>query len=376
MEIGEGITIGNITYSDDLATVLSADKDITSFELIRGVRVIGTNAFAGCRNLRVVRIPETVIRIEDYAFRDCTYIRDLYLPFYIEYISPLAFTNSHPDKEHPYQLRIPNVHIPKDAFRKYAYLLPQYIDWMDCEEYDIPLYELEEDDEFDYLQGLPIFIDEHEALRMAVVDGLDKELVLPEDLERDVVVNSSVEKDIVKEMWSCALKDCGFLLERELVDSKDYPVIDNIDKSFGLILASMVKNTYSFGWACNGPMSMIENALSEALQWGAILPIIWETPDDNELYGDGLYFYCHSTYGDLVGYFQENVLKEACEMERWNEQVRLNYHGILESYVKQYTRRGYAITIPLFQKLFHDCMRMMFQIGFSYGLKYRRIHGQ
>ena len=79
---------------------------------------------------------------------------------------------------------------------------------------------------------------------------------------------------------------------------------------------------------------------------------------------------------DLVGYFQENVLKEACEMERWNEQVRLNYHGILESYVKQYTRRGYAITIPLFQKLFHDCMRMMFQIGFSYGLKYRRIHGQ
>ena len=68
----------------------------------------------------MVRIPETVIRIEDYAFRDCTAIQEMYLPYYIEYISPLAFTNS--DESEPFYLCIPNVHIPKDAFRKYAYL--------------------------------------------------------------------------------------------------------------------------------------------------------------------------------------------------------------------------------------------------------------
>ena len=67
----------------------------------------------------MVRIPETVIRIEDYAFRDCTAIQEMYLPYYIEYISPLAFTNS--DESEPFYLCIPNVHIPKDAFRKYAF---------------------------------------------------------------------------------------------------------------------------------------------------------------------------------------------------------------------------------------------------------------
>ena len=118
METNDGIRIGKVVYSDDLSTVLSADKDITSFEIIRGVRCIGSRAFSGCRKLRVVRIPETVIRIEDYAFRDCTAIQEMYLPYYIEYISPLAFTNS--DESEPFYLCIPNVHIPKDAFRKYA----------------------------------------------------------------------------------------------------------------------------------------------------------------------------------------------------------------------------------------------------------------
>ena len=83
METNDGIRIGKVVYSDDLSTVLSANKDIMSFEIIRGVRCIGCRAFSGCRKLRVVRIPETVIRIEDYAFQDCSAIQDIYLPYYI-----------------------------------------------------------------------------------------------------------------------------------------------------------------------------------------------------------------------------------------------------------------------------------------------------
>ena len=47
----ETVTIGGITYSVDMATVLSADQSITSFQLERGVRYIGENAFANCQNL-------------------------------------------------------------------------------------------------------------------------------------------------------------------------------------------------------------------------------------------------------------------------------------------------------------------------------------
>ena len=62
--IEDSITINGITYSADMATVLSADKDITSFQLTRGVRYIGEYAFAGCQKLRIVHMPEMVIRIE------------------------------------------------------------------------------------------------------------------------------------------------------------------------------------------------------------------------------------------------------------------------------------------------------------------------
>ncbi len=77
LHIEESITIDGITYSADMATVLSADKDIASFQLISGVRYIGEYAFAGCQNLRIVHIPETVVRIEDFAFRDCFGLKEV-----------------------------------------------------------------------------------------------------------------------------------------------------------------------------------------------------------------------------------------------------------------------------------------------------------
>ena len=87
------ITINGFTYSADMATVLSVDKGILSLNgMQRGVRYIGEGAFAGCENLRIVRIPDTVINIEDFAFRDCPNIQEVYLPYGMEYISPLVFT--------------------------------------------------------------------------------------------------------------------------------------------------------------------------------------------------------------------------------------------------------------------------------------------
>ena len=166
----EGITINGITYSDDMATVLAADRNIPSFDLIRGVRYIGRYAFADCKNLKVVRIPETVIRIEDYAFLNCTSIQELQLPYYMEYISPLAFTNSDPAGR--FHLVIPKISFPKESYQLYAYLLPQYISWLDHDDYGVPFHELEAREEWDDILGLPTIINEHEIYRMTILNDL------------------------------------------------------------------------------------------------------------------------------------------------------------------------------------------------------------
>ena len=66
------IVVGDIVYSSDLKTVISSKKDITYLNLVRGVRCIGRYAFADCKDLTIVRIPETVIFIDDFAFQNCT----------------------------------------------------------------------------------------------------------------------------------------------------------------------------------------------------------------------------------------------------------------------------------------------------------------
>ena len=369
METNDGIRIGKVVYSDDLSTVLSADKDITSFEIIRGVRCIGSRAFSGCRKLRVVRIPETVIRIEDYAFQDCTAIQELYMPYYIEYISPLAFTNS--DESEPFYLCIPNVHIPKDAFRKYAYLIPEYISWFDCEHYGITSEELEEDEDFDYILGYPISIDEKEFCRMALINDLEELFCISQDIERDEDINDSDKDQIIAEMMDCALKECNFVQSEELVSSKDYPIIDNIEESFGCMLESSVKDHIFFGWPWNCPTDIIDKALSDSMKWGAILPLIWDEPDDPEMYRVNLFIYCTASYGDLTSYFQEQYLQTDSKINEWCNLFDRSYGKVMKTGLEQCNQRGYDISISLYQKLFHDCMRILFQIGFSYGLKCR-----
>lgn len=366
METNDGIRIGKIVYSDDLSTVLSADRDITSFEIIRGVRCIGCHAFSGCRKLRVVRIPETVFRIEDYAFRDCTEIEELYLPYYIEYISPLAFTNS--DESEPFYLRIPNVHIPKDAFRKYAYLIPEYISWFDCEQYGITSEELEEDEDFDDILGYPISIDEKEFCRMAILNDLEDRSCISRNLERDEDISDSDKGQIVAEMMDCALEECDFVQSDDLVSTKDYPIIDNIEESFSCMLESTVKDHITFGWTWNCPMDIICEVLSDSMMWGAILPLIWDEPDDPDMYGANLFIYCRAAYGDLTSYFQEQYLQTDSKINEWKAPFYLNYGKVLKTGMEQCNQQGYVISISLFQKLFHECMKILFQIGFSYGL--------
>lgn len=368
----EGITIQGITYSDDMATVLAADRDIPSFDLIRGVRNIGSHAFADCKNLKVIHIPETVIRIEDFAFLNCTSIRELQLPYYMEYISPLAFTNSDPAGR--FLLAIPKISFPKESFFRYAYMLPQYISWLDHDDYGVPFHELEAREEWDDILGLPTIINEHEIYRMIILNDLKGRYLIADDLERETVVSDSDEKEIIEVVWKLALESTTFLQADSLVGTDEYPIIVSIDETFAAILEKKVADSYEFGWTRYRPITSMEDSLRESLLWGYILPVIWSVPDDPEVYGKDLFIYCKASYGDLVGHFENGYLKGDRQMvEEWHDTILIKDHlKILSYYLEYYNKKSYEITIPLLRKAFLSCMKMMFHIGFSYGMKYRK----
>ena len=372
MENLNAIRIGAFAYSDDLATVLWADKDITSLDgMERGVRCIGEGAFSGCEKLRVVRIPETVIMIEDFAFRDCTNIQELHLPYYMEYISPLAFTQS--GRQNEFYLPIPKVLIPKDAdaFRKYAFLQPQYISWFDSEEYGVTDDELKEDGIPDMTGGYPIVIDEDELYRMFIKDSLQDGINVSSDLGFDQEVEESDEAVINETSWELAMSKCEFLQRDELVRVEDDPLIRQTDKSFcSFLVENTIGISYSSGWNYR-PIEILAEALRESLIVGFILTA---TGENLEREGKELFDYVMRSYEDVVIQFCNDTVWQDPLLRSWYERMELDCEGLLMSQVMEYHRRGYAISVPLMRRLFSACMRIVFHIGWSYGLKYMRLH--
>ena len=356
----EGITIGGVTYSDDLATILSAPKDIRALELIRGVRCIGRCAFEGCKNLRIVHIPETVVWIEDFAFRDCTAIQELHLPYYLEYVSPLAFTKS--EKENGFLLVIPRVVIPEDAFRKYAYMLPQYIAWDDSNLYGVDYDALMEDDIFDDLFGFPIIVNEEEVYRMFIETHLRGQYRIASDLKADVKVSHADEEEIGRVVWEDTLLKCNFIQAEELVRTEDYPVVNQIDESFSKLVEVVVKDNYEFGWDYS-PLDTLNYTLQECVKTAFILPVTAESLDWS---GEELIVYDKN----IVAEFENERLPENQRLEEWYSRMSFDCSGIVMFAVQEYHRRAYDMSVPLLKKLFLSCMRTMFRIGLSYGIIY------
>ena len=64
------------SYENKLVTRIAEEgfannTSITSIKLSDGIQSIGASAFAGCTNLQLIYLPETLTEIADYAFTDC-----------------------------------------------------------------------------------------------------------------------------------------------------------------------------------------------------------------------------------------------------------------------------------------------------------------
>ncbi len=82
--------LGNST-NPYLALIEVTDRSMASYEIHPDTKLICSEAFAYCYNLKEIEIPYGVTRIENIAFLDCTNLISIVIPDSVTYIGPSAF---------------------------------------------------------------------------------------------------------------------------------------------------------------------------------------------------------------------------------------------------------------------------------------------
>lgn len=347
------ITINGFTYSPDLTTVIAVEKDITSLDgMQRGVCYIGKMAFAGCSNLRVVRLPETVIGIDDFAFCDCENLMDVHFPFNIEYISPLAFTNSVKGKPF-YNLNI-NAIIPIEAYLKFTFLTPQFVSESCYEECGFTMDDLDRLEGWDELDGLPVYVDEDELYRMAIMDHLQREYMVGELTEADAEkeaenlrgIYQQVRDRLYEEIIGDALSGSDFL------QTGRHGIVNNVGESCHALIEHHIrfwlKQTPE-----KRPMEILYRAITDTIFMG---------------------FDLQSRYEDDFGLFYQEEDQDCKEMlvTYYDKLSQIDVKDVLQQFLLRYKQYGYPINVQSLKKIVRLCMKLMFHIGYSYGIHYRR----
>ena len=77
----------------EMGTKVFSASYVESVTLGNGISVINTSTFASCLNLSSVNIPESVITIGERAFLGCLSLTSIYIPDNVETIGKYAFSN-------------------------------------------------------------------------------------------------------------------------------------------------------------------------------------------------------------------------------------------------------------------------------------------
>ena len=84
-------------YSIDKKTLIRVSRKVKYFSIPEGTRIIGSNAFAGCKELTEVIIPDSIVRIEPSAFRGCISLEELNIPTTVMKVGTDAFKDTNID---------------------------------------------------------------------------------------------------------------------------------------------------------------------------------------------------------------------------------------------------------------------------------------
>ena len=87
-------------YSRDKKTLIRVSHNAKSFIIPEGTKVIGSSAFAGCKDLIEVSVPNSVVRIEPGAFAGCKALEDLVVPLTVMKVGVDAFKDTGLDTDY------------------------------------------------------------------------------------------------------------------------------------------------------------------------------------------------------------------------------------------------------------------------------------
>ena len=63
-------------------------------------------------------------------------------------------------------------------------------------------------------------------------------------------------------------------------------------------------------------------------------------------------------------------------MSDWYSEMRIDTKKLLWLFLQKYAEYGYAINVAILKHIIRQSMRMLFYIGYSYGMQYKRIAQQ
>lgn len=132
--------------SDDLKNLI--ERDITNINIPAGTTTIGSHAFYLCSGLTSVTIPDSVTRIEDYAFFECG-LTSVTIPDSVTDIGPIAFGNCTDLTSITFLATRPPSMFP-DALQNVPDVCPIYVPAESVEEYQQEWLDRE-----DYIQAIP-----------------------------------------------------------------------------------------------------------------------------------------------------------------------------------------------------------------------------
>ena len=374
-DYSNNIVIGDIVYSSDLKTVISSKKDITTLNLIRGVRYIGRYAFSDCVELRVLHIPETVIRIEDFAFRNCMEIQELHLPYDMEYISILAFTSSDWGNC-GFFLPIPRIVIPHNTFFKYLVLLPQYIMEEDYSQYGVSDVDYEEfknsrESEIYY----PEYPDDKEFCRIAVLSMIDAQDNKANFVEEFKEINDPQMEEVRNSTILEIIEGKEIVSRYQIIPCKDIPFMSNMEDLIKSIIRENIREWFVFETTLP-PIELCAGMIEESMGIGVIPPLLWGHAECMEMAKYSFYNLLCEMYGEypVSQFFCEKGEKNPL-FDKWTEKLHeINGTSILFCVAYSYKQKGYKTTPLLFYHILKQCMMVAFQIGYSFGIRTKRNH--
>lgn len=362
------VIIGDIVYSSDLKTVISSKKDITSLNLIRGVRCIGKYAFAECKDLVIVKIPETILVIDDFAFCGCTAIKEVHLPYEMEYISLLAFT-SFDNEEHGFFLNIPHIYLPKETYFKYLNLLPQYVFDYEYEDYGYSDDEFEQLSKNKNLENNMLTPDAFEFCRIVVkylmaLSGLRGSC--PYEVIPDVSVSHSVQSSVIDE-----LLDNNILINRrQLIHDGNIPLTSKFGGSIPNLIKDCVREWITWD-SSNTPIDTCENIIEYALTMGIVPMVIWNNDEIEANSHKDFVKMIKEEYGEYpLASLKENRDKS---FQDWIDRIEsFDALSVFFSVSMNYKKRGYKTDPSLIFDILYTCMMVAFQFGYCYGVRIKR----